>query len=151
MIPAYHASDENDTPLPDSVREAQAAYMHNRTPVGHVARWAMDGAPGSLLDDILGPVRPDPSVYGGRPVDIQTMHYHTEGLPIAGHPIAYGPPPDSGLPTMVEFAQPATTIAGFPIGAGPEGDSHAGDFETCSLYSSLRTSPPRRRRLSSEF
>ncbi|KAI0877560.1 hypothetical protein GGS24DRAFT_497704 [Hypoxylon argillaceum] len=145
--------DENAIPVPDSVREAQAAYMDDRIPVGHVGRWAMQGAPGSLLDNILGPIGPDPSIYEGRPVDIQTAQYHTEGIPIAGNPIAWGPPPESsGLPSIVEFGQPATTVAGLPLGAGPEGDSHAGDFETCSLYSCLeRSPPPRRRRQSSEF
>lgn len=101
------------------------------------------------MDDILGPVRPDASIYGGHPVDIQTVHYPGNGLQIAGNQTICGPFEQTGLPSIVEFQQPQVAIAGFPIGAGPEGQSHAGDWETCSL--NFRNSPIRRRRLSSEF
>ncbi|KAI1128930.1 hypothetical protein F5Y10DRAFT_264680 [Nemania abortiva] len=129
-------------------------YMSGRTPTGHVARWATNGPPNSLLDDILGPIQEDQTAYGGRPVDVQTMHFQPRGPPIVGYPIASGPTPESsGLPTIVEFSQPDTTLGGFPIGAGPEGESHAGDFETCSLnledFQNSRAS--RRRRSSSSF
>ncbi|KAI1740036.1 hypothetical protein F4680DRAFT_458758 [Xylaria scruposa] len=133
---------------------------HGRVPPGHVARWSMEAPPGSLLDEILGPLKHDPCVYGGRPADIQTVHYPTNGIPIAGSPIVCGPFADSErqLPSIVDFQQPPITLAGLPIGAGPEGQSHAGDFDACSLKSSSTQStitedysPVRRRRLSSEF
>ncbi|KAJ3563458.1 hypothetical protein NPX13_g8189 [Xylaria arbuscula] len=62
----------------------------NQTPPGHVARWAGEAPQGSLLDEILGPVRPDASAYRGRPVDIQTVHFSNIGTPIAGNPIVCG-------------------------------------------------------------
>ncbi|KAF2964774.1 hypothetical protein GQX73_g8799 [Xylaria multiplex] len=126
-------------------------FGHERVPVGHVARWAMEGHQGSLLDEILGPIRPDASLYGGRPVDVQTMHYKPSGIPISGDPIACGTTRKSDLPSIVEFQQPRTTIAGFPIGAGPEGESHAGEFEACSLQKTYEEPPVKMRRLSSEF
>ncbi|KAI1356369.1 hypothetical protein F5Y01DRAFT_309783 [Xylaria sp. FL0043] len=124
---------------------------YDHIPTGDIARWAVDGPQSSLLDQILGPVGPDALKYGNRPVDIQTMHYPRPGLPISGNPIGYETFQGSGLPTTVEYEQPERTLAGFPIGAGPEGESHAGNFEDCSLQSSLGGSPVRRRRLSSEF
>ncbi|KAI0486495.1 hypothetical protein F4859DRAFT_511483 [Xylaria cf. heliscus] len=152
-------------------------YEHDRIPPGHVARWAMEGPPGSLLDEILGPVArhhgaPVPvsaPTRGGHPADRQTVHYETSGVPISGYPIACPPFATSegaGLPSIVDFGQPDVTIAGFPIGAGPEGEPHSRDFETCgrSLRSSSNSggdrdddeddnddSPVRMRRLSSEF
>ncbi|GAW21617.1 hypothetical protein ANO14919_111400 [Xylariales sp. No.14919] len=135
----------------NSVGGPSHQYRHGQVPIGHVARWAMEGPQGSLLDEILGPMRPDASMCGGRPVDIQTMHYSTSGIPISGDPIVCGTTLANELPSIVEFQQPETTIAGFPIGAGPEGESHAGDFETCSLQSSFEDSPVKMRRLSSEF
>ncbi|KAI0442290.1 hypothetical protein F4803DRAFT_551310 [Xylaria telfairii] len=130
-------------------------HEYDQIPPGNVARWAMEGPPASLLDEILGPVRNDASVYGGRPADLQTVHYTTPGVPISGYPIICGPFPESEdeLPSIVDFQQPDVTIAGFPIGAGPEGESHARDFETCSLKSSSSEgcSPVMMRRLSSEF
>ncbi|KAI0539991.1 hypothetical protein GGR58DRAFT_523507 [Xylaria digitata] len=137
--------DNNSTDGPNYI------FGHERVPGGHVARWAMEGPQGSLLDEILGPIRPDASLYGGRPVDIQTVHYRPSGIPISGDPIACGTSRKSDLPSIVEFQQPRTTIAGFPIGAGPEGESHAGDFESCSLQSTYEESPVKMRRLSSEF
>ncbi|GAP87337.1 hypothetical protein SAMD00023353_2700760 [Rosellinia necatrix] len=127
---------------------------HNQVPVGHAARWALKGDPGSLLDQILGPVGPDPTAYGDRPVDIQTMHFQNDSVPIVGKPLACGELEEDALPSIVEFAQPEITLAGFPIGAGPEGDSHAGPWDTCSLYSSysnLGDMPPRTRPLSTGF
>ncbi|KAI0974323.1 hypothetical protein F4678DRAFT_486196 [Xylaria arbuscula] len=128
-------------------------YGRDWIPDGQIARWASEGpqGPGSLLDQILGPVEPDASVYGGHPVDIQTMHYPKNGVPIAGNPIVCGTSQANALPSIVEYPQPKKTLAGFPIGAGPEGESHAGDFETCSLHSSYEDSPVSMRRLSSEF
>lgn len=128
----------------------QYPYGYNEIPTGNVARWAGETPQKSILDEILGPVRSDASVHGGRPVDFQTMHYSNLGTPIAGYPIACETP-QSVYPSIIEFPQPERTIAGFPIGAGPEGDSHAGDFETCSLNTSTQGSPVTRRRLSSEF
>lgn len=143
-------SDEDDGAMPDPTHNTHGSFGDDRTPVGHVARWAGDGPPGYLMDKIVGPVRPDASTYGGRPVDIQTVHYPgNDGLPIAGNPIVCGPFEQTELPSIVEFQQPEVNLAGFPIGAGPEGGSHAGDWETCSL--NIRNSPTRRRRLSSEF
>ncbi|KAI1750882.1 hypothetical protein F4782DRAFT_548280 [Xylaria castorea] len=146
-------SNHGNDPV-DTIRNPYE-QQHGRIPPGHVARWAMEGPPGSLLDAILGPVRhDDASVYGGRPVDVQTVHYPNDGVPISGYPIVCGPFPEGEgeLPSIVDFQQPEVTIAGFPIGAGPEGESHAGDFEACSLrLSSEDDSPVKLRRLSSEF
>jgi hypothetical protein len=112
----------------------------------------MDPTRGSLLDDILGPIGPDVAKYRSeRPVDVQTMHYEKNEVPISGNPIVDGPFRESQLPSIVEYQQPSTTIAGLPIGAGPEGDSHAGDFSECSLYMSTEDSSVMKRRLSSEF
>ncbi|KAI1828610.1 hypothetical protein F4861DRAFT_544790 [Xylaria intraflava] len=119
-------------------------------PVGKFARWTMDRPQGSLLDDILGPVGPDASA-PARPLDVQTIHYQREGLPIAGNPIVCGPFGESEFTSIVEFQQPETTIAGFPIGAGPEGDSHAGDFTHCHLRQPGSGYTPGTRPLSSEF
>ncbi|KAI2636133.1 hypothetical protein GGS21DRAFT_543045 [Xylaria nigripes] len=140
---------ETNTMNPDV--GAQNPYGYNRTPVGHVARWAMDGPPGSLLDEILGPIGPDTARYQGHPVDVQTIHYQREGIPIAGNPIACDVMEESKFPSTVEYQRPESTVAGFPIGAGPEGESHAGDFAQCSLQLDLGSPPARRRRLSSEF
>ncbi|KAI1299136.1 hypothetical protein F5Y03DRAFT_408906 [Xylaria venustula] len=128
-------------------------YGRDWTHTGQIARWASEGpqGPGSLLDQILGPVGSDASVHGGHPMDIQTMHYPKNGVPIAGNPIVCETSQESALPSIVEYPQPKETLAGFPIGAGPEGESHAGDFETCSLNSSSELSPVSMRRLSSEF
>ncbi|TRX90134.1 hypothetical protein FHL15_009053 [Xylaria flabelliformis] len=151
-----HAETSNHGSSP--VNNIRNPYEHGKIPPGHVARWAMEGPPGSLLDEILGPLNHKASVYEGRPADIQTVHYPNDSIPIAGHPIVCGPFANSKgqLASIVDFQQPVTTIAGFPIGAGPEGQSHAGDFETCSPKSSTESSteicsPVRMRRLSSEF
>ncbi|KAI0863746.1 hypothetical protein F4860DRAFT_511640 [Xylaria cubensis] len=148
-------SNHGNNPFINNIRNP---YEHGRVPPGHVARWAMEGPPGSLLDEILGPLNHNASVYGGRPADIQTVHYPNDSIPIAGHPIVRGPFASSKgqLASIVDFQQPVTTIAGFPIGAGPEGQSHAGDFEACSPKSGTESStatcsPVRMRRLSSEF
>ncbi|TGJ85907.1 hypothetical protein E0Z10_g2900 [Xylaria hypoxylon] len=135
----------------NSVDGPHYLFGHEQVSTGHIARWTMEGPRGSLLDEILGPIRPDTSAYGGHPVDIQTMHYSTSGIPISGDPIVCSAPQESELPSIVEYQQPQATTAGFPIGAGPEGESHAGNFETCSLYSSYEDSPVKTRRLSSEF
>ncbi|KAJ8129914.1 hypothetical protein O1611_g3715 [Lasiodiplodia mahajangana] len=154
---SYGALDENKHAGKGKERERSynpQDHMSGRTPAGHIARWAMDGPPESLLDEILGPIHPGPSAYGERPVDVQTMCFQPTGNPIAGTPIAWGPSPESsGLPTIVEYSHPETTLGGFPIGAGPEGESHAGDFETCSLNLGDfgDDTPVLRRRLSTEF
>ncbi|KAI0523725.1 hypothetical protein F5B22DRAFT_633843 [Xylaria bambusicola] len=130
----------------------QYPYGYSQTASGNFARWTAEGPQKSLLDEILGPTRPDASRHGERTWDAQTMHYPNVGTPIAGVPIACGIAQESAFASAVEFPQPERTIAGFPIGAGPEGESHAGDFEACSLNSSnTADSPVRRRRLSSEF
>ncbi|KAI1118986.1 hypothetical protein F5Y14DRAFT_438442 [Nemania sp. NC0429] len=144
--------DEGNGPTPDSTHHMRSSSGDDRAaPAGHVARWALNGPPGYLTDSILGPVRPDASTYGGRPVDIQTVHYPgtNNSLPVADNLVACGSTEQTEPPSIVEFQQPQVTIAGFPIGAGPEGESHAGDWENCSL--NFRNSPVRRRRLSSEF
>ncbi|KAI8954150.1 hypothetical protein F4801DRAFT_596228 [Xylaria longipes] len=151
---SYQANAGSSNRGNDAADNTRNPYEHGRTQPGHVARWAMEGPPGSLLDEILGPVRHGASAYGGRPVDVQTVHYPNDGIPISGYPIVCGPFPESegGLPSIVDFQQPEVTIAGFPIGAGPEGESHARDFETCSLKSGSEDySPVKMRRLSSEF
>ncbi|KAI1279887.1 hypothetical protein F5Y07DRAFT_405533 [Xylaria sp. FL0933] len=143
------SSSKDQTSAAATGPQFPSGYDH--IPTGDIARWAVDGPQGSLLDQILGPVGPDALKYGNRPVDIQTMHYPKPGLPISGNPIGYETFQESRLPTTVEYEQPERTLAGFPIGAGPEGESHAGDFEDCSLQSNFGGSPARRRRLSSEF
>ncbi|KAI3342638.1 hypothetical protein F4824DRAFT_494436 [Ustulina deusta] len=148
--PSYEAharTPSNDKNFADGPRYP---HGHNQIPTGHIARWAVDGPQGSLLDQILGPIEPDAPRYGGHPVDIQTMHYPQRGIPISGNPIVCGTSQGSGLPSIVEYQQPKRTLAGFPIGAGPEGESHAGDFETCSLQSGSEGSPVKMRRLSDE-
>ncbi|KAK5624723.1 hypothetical protein RRF57_000439 [Xylaria bambusicola] len=130
---------------------AQYPHGYSQTLAGDFARWAAGGPQRSLLDEILGPTNPDVSWYGERTWDAQTMHYSNVGTPIAGAPIACGTVQDSTLSSSVEFPQPERTIAGFPIGAGPEGESHAGDFETCFLNLNTTDSPVKIRRLSSEF
>lgn len=136
--------------MPDSTHNTHGSFGDSRAPVGHVARWALNGPPGHLMDDILGPVRPDASTYGSRPVDIQTVHYPgNTSISTADNLIARDRFEQTGLPSIVEFQQPQVTIAGFPIGAGPEGESHAGDWDDCLL--NCRGSSIRRRRLSSEF
>ncbi|KAI3322047.1 hypothetical protein HD806DRAFT_545284 [Xylariaceae sp. AK1471] len=146
--------DDSATARPNviPVDNAYNSFGYYQIPAGHVARWTMDPPPGSLLDEILGPVGPDAAKQKcHRPVDVQTMHYQQDEIPISGNPIVDGPFKADELPSIVEYQQPNTTIAGFPIGAGPEGDSHAGDFGECSLYMSSEDSPVKKRRLSSEF
>ncbi|KAI0203902.1 hypothetical protein F4808DRAFT_476231 [Astrocystis sublimbata] len=136
-------------------------WNFTRISPGKIARWNMDNPNGSLLDTILGPVKNGASApgYGNRPVDVQTIHYESNGLPIAGSPIVCGSySKDEGQAlSIVDFDQPDATIAGFPIGAGPEGHSHAKDFASCSLKSTSSEScsedwsPIMKRRLSSEF
>ncbi|KAI0555561.1 hypothetical protein F4679DRAFT_594045 [Xylaria curta] len=136
--PSHQTGAETSNHGKNPVDNIRNPYEHGQIPPGLVARWAMEGPPGSLLDEILGPLKHDTSVYRGRPADIQTVHYPTNGIPIAGNPIVCGPfaNGDGQLPSIVDFQQPVVTLAGFPIGAGPEGQSHAGDFEACSLKSS---------------
>jgi hypothetical protein len=143
----------NADPVVATADDTHNAYGYQQVPTGHAARWAYEAPPGySLLDQILGPIRPA-AEYQGRPVDVQTMHYQNDDVPISGNPISPSEMEESELPSIVEYEQPETTIAGFPIGAGPEGDSHAGNFESCSLRSSSVDfqSPIMKRRLSSEF
>ncbi|KAI1430059.1 hypothetical protein F5Y12DRAFT_793213 [Xylaria sp. FL1777] len=148
----FTPSHEYDARTPPSMDKNFADGPHYPyIPTGQVARWAMEGPQGSLLDEILGPIGPDASIYREHPVDIQTMHYPNSGIPISGDPIVCGTFHEGALPSIVEYRQPKKTLAGFPIGAGPEGESHAGDFETCSLQSSYEDSPVKMRRLSSEF
>ncbi|KAI1264299.1 hypothetical protein F5Y18DRAFT_437119 [Xylariaceae sp. FL1019] len=66
--------------------------------------------------------------------DLFAQNYQPDGLPIAGLMI------NTGEPTAQEIANPGLyptphgyPMAGFPIGAGPEGQSHAGAFDDCSL------------------
>ncbi|KAI0430207.1 hypothetical protein F5Y09DRAFT_356214 [Xylaria sp. FL1042] len=142
-IPSY-ASDVR-TPSIDKNLGADPHFPHgyDQIAAGDIARWAVDGPQGSLLDHILGPIGPDTSKYGGCPVDIQTMHYPKTGIPISGNPIACETSQESGLRSIVEYQQPEKTLAGFPIGAGPEGESHAGDFDACSPQSGSGGSPGR--------
>ncbi|KAI0404848.1 hypothetical protein F4802DRAFT_213644 [Xylaria palmicola] len=156
--PAVPASSgtEASSPGHSSIENSSNPFGYDRIPFGQFARWSLEGPKGSLLDEILGPLGPGADAHGGRPMDFQSVHYPSNSLPIAGSPIAYGSAPhyEGGLPSIVEFEQPEATIAGFPIGAGPEGESHAGDFEACSLRSNSGSeggSPVRMRRLSSEF
>lgn len=127
----------------------QEAY---RVPIGSLARSTLDdgfsrSAPppphnDSLLDRILGPV-------SARGVDVQTMHYENDSIPIVGNPLFTGPSEEveNELSSIVQFAQPDDNLAGLPIGAGPEGDSHAGDLAACKLFSGR----PYKRRVSSDF
>ncbi|KAI0114005.1 hypothetical protein GGR51DRAFT_578255 [Nemania sp. FL0031] len=152
--------DENNHPGKGKGKEKAKEPAHNpqdhlsgRTAAGHPARYVMDGPQESLLDEILGPIHPQAPAYDEHPADIQTMYFQPTGAPIAGTPIAWGPTPESsGLPTIVEFTHPETTHGGFPIGAGPEGESHAGDFDNCSLnLAAFKDTPVIRRCISTEF
>ncbi|KAI0144262.1 hypothetical protein GGR57DRAFT_518025, partial [Xylariaceae sp. FL1272] len=66
--------------------------------------------------------------------DLFAANYQPNGPPIAGPMI------NTGEPTAEETENPGLyptpsgfPMAGFPIGAGPEGQSHAGAFDDCSL------------------